>query len=330
MADPRPRRAPRPPAARRRAGVAIRRLPLASLRVFVAVAEHLSFTRAADALGVTTSAASMQIQALEEYLLVALFRRHGRQVELTAEGAALLPKIRQGLADLERALGEARAERGAGPLRVTMLASFLAQWLMPRLVAFSEQHPRIDLQIHTGTELVDFARAGVHAAIRFGTGAWPQLYVEKLLDEWLVPVCRPALLRKHGPVTTADDLKRYRLMHSTSEPWSTWLFDDGAAERWPASGIAFDDSVAIIRATEAGQGLALARWSLVADEVRAGRLAVASPRPLKFFRSYYFACPAGLVRLDKVEAFRRWLLDAAQTFPPPPGAALPAGHPPKG
>ena len=331
MADTRLRRAARPPAARRLPGAAIRRLPLSSLRVFVAVAEHLSFTRAADALGVTTSAASMQVQALEEYLRVALFRRHGRQVDLTVEGSALLPKVRQGLADLERALDEARADRGAGPLRVTMLASFLAQWLMPRLVEFSEQHPRIDLQIHTGQEMVDFARAGIHAGIRFGAGGWPQLHVEKVLDEWLVPVCRPSLLKKYGPVTDADDLKRYRLMHSTSEPWSTWLFDDGAAERWPASGIAFDDSVAIIRATEAGQGLALARWSLVADEVQAGRLAVASPRVLKFFRSYYFVCPPAHASLDKVEVFRRWLRGAAQTFPAPPGVTAPGpAHPSKG
>jgi LysR family transcriptional regulator, glycine cleavage system transcriptional activator len=326
MSDPRTRRAPRAPASRRRPGAAIRRLPLGSLRVFVAVAEHLSFTRAADALGVTTSAASMQIQVLEEYLRVALFRRNGRQVVLTSEGTALLPKVRAGLSELERALDEARAERGAGPLRITMLASFLAQWLMPRLPAFSELQPRIDLQVHTGIELVDFVRSGVHAGIRFGTGQWPQLHVEKLLDEWLVPVCRPSLLRKHGPVSGAEDLKRYRLMHSTSEPWSTWLFDDGATDRWPSSGIAFDDSVAIIRATEAGQGLALARWSLVADEVREGRLAVASPRALKFFRSYYFVCPPALARLDKVDAFRRWLVGAAREFPPPGPPAAPAAH----
>ncbi|HUO78637.1 MAG TPA: transcriptional regulator GcvA [Steroidobacteraceae bacterium] len=328
MTETRSRRAPRP-AARRRPGAAIRRLPLGSLRVFVAVAEHLSFTRAADALGVTTSAASMQVQALEDYLRVALFRRQGRQVELTAEGSALLPRVRQGLADLERALDEARADRGAGPLRVTTLASFLGQWLMPRLATFSELHPRIDLQVHTSPQNVDFARTGIDAGIRMGAGNWPHLHAEKLFDEWLVPVCRPALLKKHGPVETAEDLKRYRLMHSTSEPWSAWLFDDDGQERWPSSGIAFDDSVAIIRATEAGQGLALARWSLVADEVQGGRLAIASRRALHFYRSYWFVCPPAQLRLEKVDAFRRWLLDVSRDFPPPPGAA-PAAHPPKG
>src|SRR5579871_3844296 len=79
---------------------ATRRLPLGSLRVFVAVAEHLNFTRAADALGVTASAASLQIRALEQYLSRPLFRRAGRQVHLTAEGAALLPRLQQSLRDI--------------------------------------------------------------------------------------------------------------------------------------------------------------------------------------------------------------------------------------
>ena len=299
------------------APAAIRRLPLGSLRVFVAVADYLSFTRAADALGVTTSAVSMQVQSLEEYLRVALFRRDGRQVVLTAEGAQLLPKIRTGLGELERALDGARAERGAGPLRVTTLSSFLSQWLMPRLTQFGHLHPRVDLQIDTSPEIIDFVRSGIHAGLRFGTGEWPQLHVEKLIDEWLVPVCTPALLRKHGLVNDAADLKRYRLMHSTSEPWSAWLFDEGAGPRWPSCGIAFDDSLAIIRATEAGQGLALARWSLVASEVRRGGLVLASERALKFSRSYYFVCPPQALRLEKLETFRRWIVDEARQFAPP-------------
>src|ERR1700749_234210 len=91
------RRSPPPGAPR----AAYRRAPLASLRVFVAVAEHKSFTRGADALGLTTSAASMQVQALEDYLRVPLFRRNGRQVELTSVGELLRPKVEQALTDLE-------------------------------------------------------------------------------------------------------------------------------------------------------------------------------------------------------------------------------------
>jgi len=89
----------------------------------------------------------MQVHALEEYLRVPLFRRNGRHVELTSTGMLLRPKVEQALADLERAIDEARADRGSGPLRITTLAFFLAQWLLPRLPSFSARHPTIDVQI---------------------------------------------------------------------------------------------------------------------------------------------------------------------------------------
>jgi LysR family transcriptional regulator, glycine cleavage system transcriptional activator len=303
-----PRRASRP---------AFRRAPLGSLRVFVAVAEHKSFTRGADALGVTASAASMQIQALEDYLRVPLFRRDGRQVELTSAGETLRPKVEQALADLERAIDEARAERGSGPLRITTLASFLAQWLLPRLPDFTARHARLDVQVHTSTELVDFVKTGMDAGIRFGGGSWPRLHSEKLIDEWLVPVCAPALLKRHGAVGEARDLARYKLLHSTSQPWTAWLLEDGPDEVWPTSGAAFDDVVAIVRAAEAGQGLALSRWSLVADVVALGRLAVAG-RAVHTVRTYYFVCPPAHLALEKVALFREWLTGEGARFPSPP------------
>jgi LysR family glycine cleavage system transcriptional activator len=288
------------------------------LRVFVAVAEHKSFTRGADALGLTTSAASMQVQALEDYLRVPLFRRNGRQVELTSVGALLRPKVEQALADLEHAIDEARADRGSGPLRVTTLAFFLAQWLLPRLPDFTAQHPNIDVQIHTSVELADFVKNGMDAGIRFGGGTWPRLHAEKLLDEWLVPVCTPMLLQKYGAVAEARDLKRYKLLHSPYEPWTAWLLEGGAGDVWPSSGPAFDDAITIVRAAEAGQGLALARWSLVGDEVAMGRLAVAG-RAVPSAHAYYFICPPAHLELEKVTVFRKWLTAESAHFPAPPG-----------
>ena len=296
---------------------AYRRAPLASLRVFVAVAHHKSFTRGAAALGLTTSAASMQVQALEKYLRVPLFRRNGRQVELTAAGERLRPKVEQALADLERAIDEARADRGAGPLRVTTLAFFLAQWLLPRLPNFTAQHPTIDVQIHTSVKLVDFVKTGMDAAIRFGRGSWPRLYAQKLLDEWLVPVCTPRLVRRHGPITEASDLRRYQLLHSPYEPWTAWLLEPGTDRVWPNSGPAFDDAIAIVRAAQAGQGLALARWSLVADEVTTGRLAVAG-RAVHCANAYHFVCPSAHLALEKVAVFHEWLTAEGARFPSPP------------
>jgi len=299
---------------------AYRRAPLASLRVFVAVADHRSFTRGAHALGITTSAASMQVQALEEYLRVPVLRRNGKRVELTEVGARLRPKVEQALADLERAIDEARADRGSGPLRVTTVAFFLAQWLLPRLQKFTTQHANIDVQIHTSVGLADFVSTGMDAGIRLGGGTWPRLHNQKLFDEWLVPVCTPALLRRHGTIVEATDLKRYKLLHSPHEPWTAWVLDGGLDEAWPSTGAAFDDAISIVRAAEAGQGLALAMWSLVADAVAFGRLAVAG-RAVRSARGYYFVCPPAHLTLDKVAAFREWLAGESRSFPGPPNIA---------
>ena len=287
---------------------------MGSLRVFVAVAQHLSFTRAADSLGVTASAASLQIRTLEEYLARPLFRRNGREVRLTSEGAALLPRIQQSLAELERAIDDVRLDRLAGPLRVTTLASFLQLWLLPRMSRFRVKHPEVDLHVHTSVETVDFVREDFHLAIRFGLGGWTHVHSEKLLDEWLLPVCAPALYDKYGPVHALADLKRYPLVHSVSEPWTAWLFDGRADHPTTAyRGAVFDDSQAVVRVAIQGGGLALARWSLVADEIACGTL-IAAARPMLFERSYWLVYPARAQELAGARTFMDWIRAEAEIF----------------
>ena len=296
---------------------------MGSLRVFVAVAEHLNFTRAADALGVTASAASLQIRALEEYLSRPLFRRSGREVHLTSEGAALLPRVQQALSDIEHAVDDVRGGRQAGPVKVTTLASFLQQWLLPRMARFRSAHPRVDLHLHSSPNAVDFVREDFHVGIRFGLGDWPNVHSEKLLDEWLLPVCSPALLEKHGAVRGVDDLRRYPLLHTSGEPWTAWLFegraDDAAAV---FRGALYEDSQAVVRLAIQGDGLALGRWCLVADDVRQGALVVAGDHPVRFDRSYWVVWPNRSDALPAVRDFIGWLRQEARAFPEPPGARL--------
>ena len=153
-------------------------------------------------------------------------------------------------------------------------------------------------------------------AVRFGAGGWTGLHSEKVLDEWLVPVCAPALYERHGPVENEADLARYRLLHSSTEPWSVWL-SGKPNDRWPEAGLGFDDSTAIVRSAEAGAGLALARWSLVADEVRSGRLVIASRQRTPYGRRYYFVCPPRALTVRKVAAFRDWLRAQCAAQSPP-------------
>jgi len=297
----------------------LRRLPLASLRVFVAAAQELSFSRAAHALGVSTAAVSMQIRSLEEYLRLPLFVRSGRQIQLTAEAARLLPRVQGALAELERAVDEARRERRSGALTVSMLSSFLQLWLLPRLPDFERRHPQVDLRIHTSVTPVDFVNSDVQLAIRFGSGPWPQLHAQKLMDDWFVPVCTATLLERHGPVANRADLENHKLLHSKSEPWETWL-DGAEREVWAECGFTLDDSAALIHAAQSGQGLALARWSLVCGEVACGQLVLASRRILRSPRSYFLVCPAAYAQLEKLVVFRNWILEQTRMYLPPPGA----------
>jgi LysR family glycine cleavage system transcriptional activator len=299
----------------------IRRLPLGSLRVFVAVAQHLSFTRAADALGVTASAASLQVSALEEYLRRPLFLRSGRHVSLTEHGVALLPRVQNALEELERAVDDTRADGGGKVLRISMFGSFLKQWLLPRVPRFHAAHPGIDLDLHTSDTPVDFTREEFHAAIRYGKGGWSGVLAEKILDEWVLPVCVPALLEKFGIVRGPDDLARYPLLHSDNEPWAYWLLggrmDSPAPRRH--GGMIFDDSSALVGFAARGHGLALARWTIAAEEVGRGELVVAGA-PLLYRSSYWFVQPQRSKSQPAVVALRRWLIEEARAFAPPPPA----------
>jgi LysR family transcriptional regulator, glycine cleavage system transcriptional activator len=292
------------------------RLPLSGLRVFESVASHLSFSEAAEALHVTPAAVSQQIRSLEQYLRVPLFRRKGRSVTLTAEGELLLPGVRRGLTTLQQSMQQLRQDRLSGALRISTLASYLQKWLLPRLPRFHDRHPEIELSIHTSRTPVDFASSDFHAAIRMSTGPSAGLYSEKLMDEWFVPVCTRELLAKYGPLRDAEDLRRFPLLHSSDEEWSLWL-QPAAAVAWQERGTAFDDSLTVLAGAEQGQGLALTRWSLAAEDLASGRIVQASERMVPCPRAYYFVCPEMYVTIPKVQQLLSWLREMAAAFPRP-------------
>lgn len=294
------------------------RLPLNALRVFEAVAERLNFGAAADALHVTPAAVSQQIRTLEDYLQTPLFRRSGRNVQLTPEGARLLPGVRRGLDQLEAALNGLKQDRHTGSLNVTTTTSFLQKWLMPRLAGLHARHPDIELRLHSSPEIVDFSRTDFHVALRFGAGGYEGLFCEKLMDEWLVAVASPAVLKRCGPLPVNGDTTRYPLLHGTEIDWTTWFAETGATA-WHRPRAVIDDSAALLAAVTEGLGFAILRWTLAAGEVQSGRIALASRRVLPYPLAYYFVCPETYAALPKVAALREWLKSQVGEFSPPPG-----------
>jgi len=296
------------------------RLPLNALRVFEAVATRLNFTDAAEALHVTPAAVSQQVKALEDYLQTPLLRRNGRGVQLTIEGTRLLPGLRRGLDELEAALQQIRQERETGRVNVSTLSSFLQKWLTPRLIDLHERHPDIDFHIHASSEVIDFARTDFHAAIRLGSGNYPGLHTEKILDEHLVAVASPGVLAKYGPLSSSSELDKLPLLHGTEIDWSSWFSGDTDCLK-ALRGAFLDDSAALLSAAIEGLGFGILRWTLAAGELQAGRVALASQRVLPYRFAYYFVCPEAYLALPKVAALREWLLQQARQFAPPPNIA---------
>jgi LysR family transcriptional regulator, glycine cleavage system transcriptional activator len=289
------------------------RLPLGALRVFEAVASHTSFSEAAESLHVTPAAVSQQIKALESYIQVPLFRRNGRRVQITEEGLELLPAVRAGLDKLESALHQIRQFGRSGPLQISLLSSFMQIWLLPRIRSFRRKFPDVGLRFHTSRELVDFSRASIHVAIRFGRGNYPNLHCEKLLDDWIVPVGTAELIKRHGMIERGTDLGKHPLLESDDMPWSVWQKAEETAA-WQSRAPTIDDSAGLLVAAEEGLGFALARWTMVTRSLQKGTLHLASKEALPFSDAYYFVCPRAYLELPKVAQFRDWIVAAAREF----------------
>jgi LysR family glycine cleavage system transcriptional activator len=295
------------------AGVSRRLPPLNALRAFEAAARQLSFTRAAAELNVTQTAISHQILALEQRLGVRLFRRLPRGLLLTEEAQRYLPPIRDAFDQIALAT-ERLAGAGAGAtLTVSVLPSFAAKWLVPRLGRFRAAHPDLDLRISAASQLVDFARDDVDVGIRMGRGAYPGLRVERLFGETLVPVCSP-LLQTAGahPLRQPEDLRHHVLLHDDDYAgWELWLGLAGVTGIDARRGPLFTDSGMVVQAAAEGQGVALARRQLAAGDLAAGRLIQPFDVTIPHDLAYYLVCPEATASQPKIAAFRGWLLAEA-------------------
>ncbi len=292
-----------------------RRLPpLNALRAFEAAARHLSFTRAADELNVTQAAVSHQVKTLEEQIGLPLFRRLSRGLILTDEGQTLFPAVRHAFDTVAEAVDRVHARTG-GALTVSVLPSFAVKWLVPRMSRFQERHPDIDLRITAADRLVDFARDAVDVAVRFGAGSWPGLRADFVVDEYITPVCAPALA---AGLSQPADLAQMTLLHEEMAPladfpvWATWLRAAGAADVPQDKGPRFSHTHIMLQAAIDGRGVALAQWLFAADDIAEGRLVAPFPLRLATGYAYYVVCLEAAADRPKIRAFRDWVMAETQ------------------
>jgi LysR family glycine cleavage system transcriptional activator len=295
------------------------RLPsLNGLRAFEAAARHLSFTQAAAELNVTQTAISHQIRRLEEELGIRLFFRKNRALALTPKARDYLPGVRAAFNDLRLATDQLLRKDDDHVLTVSTLASLAAKWLLPRLTAFQEAHPGIDVRITTSTALVDFRGGDVDAAIRYGRGNWQGLRAEWLMADDFFPVCSPALLNGKRPLKCPEDLRDHMLLHTStnSDDWRQWLTAAGLpSDISKQPGITFDLILMTVQAAIDGIGVAMGRTSYVQDDIAKGRLVVPFKIALPVDAGFYLVSPEGVAEPPKLRAFRQWLIASAKNKP---------------
>jgi LysR family transcriptional regulator, glycine cleavage system transcriptional activator len=293
------------------------RLPsLNGLRAFEAAARHLSFTNAASELNVTQTAISHQIRRLEEELGTKLFVRQNRALALTPEAREYLPGIRAAFNDLRLATDRLLRRDDDHALTISTLASLAAKWLLPRLSAFQEAHPGIDVRITTSTGLVDFRSGDVDAAIRYGRGNWAGLRADWLMADEMFPVCSPALLQSDKPLRCPEDLANFTLLHSSGgydDDWRLWLTAAGLpANISKQPGLTFDLILMTVQAAIDGIGVAMGRTSYVQADIAKGRLVVPFKIALPTDAGFYLVSPEAKADPPKLRAFRQWLIASAQ------------------
>ncbi|MDL5367681.1 LysR family transcriptional regulator [Xanthomonas sp. NCPPB 2654] len=284
--------------------------PLPAVVAFARVAHHASFTRAANELGVSASALSQTVRALEAQLGVRLLHRTTRRVALSEHGARFLERVRPGLAQIEAAFLDLDMvrERPAGRLRITLPRVVADQLVMPWLPAFLARYPQIEVELCVDAALVDVVAEGFDAGIRLGECLARDMIAVPLGPmQRQVIVAAPSYFRRHPlPQTPADLVDHDCIVHRMSNGRRmAWEFTrDGRDFEVEVSGtLVFNDSGLTHAAALAGLGLAQGFESVVAADVAAGRLVRVLDDWQQPFAGFYLYYPAREHLAPKLRVF---------------------------
>jgi len=302
-----------------------RRRPLPSLPALRAVEAAVrleSFTRAADELGLTQGAISHLIKGVEAQLSVALFSRFPRHTAPSPAARRLAEAIRSGLGEIAAAYAAIQPSE-PNVVGVAVYAGFAVKWLFPRLIRFEERHPGVRLRISTIVDPAEEESSAAEVVIRYGTGRYRGLFVERILgDEKMVPVCSPRLLSGRERLRRPADLANHTLLHDEvrkiggSPPtWKGWLRRARVARVDDSQGVRFSLSTTTLQAAIEGLGVAIGRSVLIADDIAAARLVVPFGPVLPSGMNYYFVCDRERVRQPNVANLLAWF--RAQTVEDP-------------
>lgn len=290
------------------------RLPASfnALRAFEVTARHLSIKTAAAEIGVTPSAVSHQLRSLEDLLEVELIRRAGAALELTDAGRALAPELTAGFSRIVAAVGALQAERKRGPLRLSLLPTFAAHWLSPRLASYPFARAGFELLMTTTQVPVDLNAGVADAGVRSGRGAWAGLAADLLFQENVGLLATPGWRAAAGSDPRAA-IARANLFLSQHrrENFERWNASLPGGPVAPAAIVTVDSAGIGLKAATDGAGLTLAGLEIAARDIAAGRLAPVFAHTIPAGGGYYLVYPHTLARDRRIRNLRGWLLAQA-------------------
>jgi LysR family transcriptional regulator, glycine cleavage system transcriptional activator len=293
-----------------------RNIGLGHLRAFDAVARHLNFRSAAEALSLTQPAVSRQIQALEADVGGALFERHTRAVSLTPAGRRLLQVVSPWLERLDISVRNIRSGLARQSVSITTFASFSSLWLIPKLEAFQRTHPGLDIRVDASDGFANLDNHDFDMALRYGSYEQMPKGAIRLFDEVTSPMLSPWLLPQGSSLRSSADFEPLTLIemsdvtgnqvnYLTWEGWSRQMGQPLAAKsRW----LRFNYTYQTVQAALAGQGLMLARLPLVVESLENGSLLEPLPAlRLKSPMAYWLIVRADSLERPEVLAFSNWV-----------------------
>jgi LysR family glycine cleavage system transcriptional activator len=306
--------------------------PLNALRAFEATARRLSFSKAAEELHVTPAALSHQVRGLEEQLGQKLFHRRARAIELTEAGRLIFPGIQTGFENLRTAVDLLDRSFMDRVLVVSATPGLTAKWLVPRVYRFLAAHPEIETRISASSSFANFTTDGVDVGIRLSDGNEKDLYVEKLADEWLLPLCSPRLLEGERPLRSPKDLEHFTLIQvdlpGVVPTWGDWLHATGVEGIDTRRGLRLNVADHALDAASEGIGVVLAYKLVASRDISLGRLVMPfGPEIPLPGRAYHFVCPRGQEKRAPVKAFRDWMVKEIEETRQTVARALAKGTP---
>ncbi len=290
------------------------------LKVFHAAAEAGSFTHAGEQLGLSQSAVSRQVSALEQELSVSLFHRHARGLILTEQGELLYRTAHDVFMKLEAArtkLTDSR-DRPNGDLRVTTTPGLGVHWLTPRLGEFIDLYPDIHIRLLVTDEELDLSMRQADVGIRMRQPAQPDVIQRKLFSVHFHAYASPEYLKRFGTPRSLTDLDQHRILVLDGGPVPSYLLQNrnwlleaarnGKGARAPLMTI--NNILGVLKACQRSLGVALLPDYLVEDSGLVQLFGEGDEIAL----DCYFVYPEELKSVARVQVFRDFLVANAQRW----------------